>query len=262
MTSPLTAIDVVCFKWGPLYTADHVNRLRGMVVRNLPADVTVHCATDDPTGIDSDIRIHPLSDLPPLGWDAGHGNKLVAFSPDFLGLAGRHILVLDLDVVVVGSLDFVLDRPDVPFLIAPGHGQHAGTRGHAAVYRLVVGSRSHVWDDLVADPAAAIASCPHQSGVPGHLSEQMWLERTLPDMDFFPPGLVAYYRQDCRAQGRTLFGAVGRRWNLTTAMWGTATPPRGTKVVSFAGRVQPWEVAASRHGVWRRAPFVQENWRA
>lgn len=260
MTTRLAAIDVVCFKWGTMYAAEHVNRLRGMVVRHMPAEVTFHCVTDDAAGIGSDIRIHPLSALPSPGWDAGHGNKLVAFSRDFLGLEGRPVLVLDLDLVVVGSLDFVLDQPEAPFVIAPGHGQYNGTRGHSAVYRLLVGSRCPVWDDLVADPAEAVAACQHQSGVAGHLSEQMWLDRSLPDMAFFPAGRVSYYRQDCGAQGRVLFGGLGRRWDLTTARWGVATPPPGTRVVSFAGRVQPWQVADGRHGVWRRAPFVQQHW--
>ncbi len=257
----LQHLDVVTFKWGSLYSADAVNRLRGMVERRLPVPVRFHCVTDDATGLDSRIVVHALDDVAAAPWDLGTSRKLSVFQRDFLGLEGRHLAVMDIDLVVVGSLDFLLDRPDSDFVAVRGRNQYAGTRAHAALYRIRVGSRPAVWDDLLADPAGAIGSCQHHRGSPGHVSEQRWLDRTVTDMDFFPDGYVVYFRQDCGARGRPVLGPLGRRLGLSTARWGIARVPAGARVVSFAGQAQPWLVRDGSYGTWRHAPFVREHWR-
>lgn len=256
----LASIDVVCFKWGAKYPSEQVNRLRAALTRHLPVGLVLHCVTDDSTGLHPDVVVHPIGDSLEGLPDLGHGKKLAAFSPDFLGLAGRHIVVVDIDVVVLGSLDFLLEQPDADFVITRGRNQWRGTRGHAALYRLRVGSNPHVWQDLVADPAAAAARCQHHLGAPGHLNEQMWLDSCFDEMTYFADGLVAYFRQDCGAQGRYLLGTLGRRLGLSTSLWGVARPPAGTRVVSFAGRVNPQDVEHHHYQEWRRAPFVKEHW--
>jgi hypothetical protein len=256
----MPAIDIAAFKWGSAYSSEHVNRLRAMVLLHLPAEVTFHCVTDDTVGLHPAIVTHDLAESLDGAPDLGHGWKLSAFSPDFLGLGGRQLVIADIDLVVLGSLDFLLERPDLDFVIAPGRNQWGGARGHAALYRLRVGANPQVWSGLVGDPEAAIAACQHHHGPPGHISEQMWLDHSFPEMAFFPDGLVAYYRQDCGAQGRYLLGSVGRRLGLSTALWGVARPPAGTRVVSFAGRTNPGDVADHHHHEWRRAPFVREHW--
>lgn len=245
MTERLTALDVVCFKWGERYPSTYANRLRGMLLRHLDADLTFHCVTDDPAGLHPDFMAHDIAQFQIEGWDMGHGLKLSAFSRDFLGLAGRHILIMDLDMVVLDDMSYVLDRPDEDFIITPGHNQYAGTRGHSALYRIRVGSRPDVWEELIADPAATVSVYQHHNGGPGQLSEQRWLERCFEQMEFFPEGMLAYYRQDCDALG------PGK----------TAVVPAGARVVSFAGRVDPVHVQHSDYGDWRHAPWVAEHWR-
>lgn len=258
----LDHLDIVTFKWGTLYSADDVNRLRGMVERHLPVSPTFHCVTDDPTGLDPRVVVHDLDEVAAAPWDLGTSRKLSVFQSDFLGLHGRHLAVIDIDMVVVGSLDFLLDRPDADFIAGRGRNQHAGTRAHAALYRIRVGARPQVWAELLADPNDAIASCQHHRGRPGHVSEQRWMDRTITEMAFFPDGYVVYFRQDCGARGRPVLGSVGRRMGLTTARWGTAFVPDGARVVSFAGQAQPRLVQDRSYGIWRRAPFVREHWRA
>lgn len=260
--SPIDRLDVVTFKWGSLYCADDVNRLHGMVARWLPVPLTFHCVTDDAEGLDARIRAHALRDVADAPWDLGTSRKLAAFQPDFLGLRGRPLAIIDIDMVVVGSLDFLLDRPESDFLASRGRNQFAATRAHSALYRIRVGSNPHVWDDLLADRDRAVASCQHHRGRPGHVSEQRWLDRTVPQMDFFPDGYVVYFRQDCGARGRWLFGPVGRRVGLSSARWGRAHLPEGARVVSFAGQAQPRLVRDGSYGTWRRAPFVREYWYA
>ena len=58
-------IHVNCVRWGTKYSIDYVNRLYNMVKRNLPADFTFYCQTDDTNGMDSNIVHLPfLTDLP------------------------------------------------------------------------------------------------------------------------------------------------------------------------------------------------------
>ena len=59
---------VCCVKWGTKYPASYANRLGNMVRRHLPGRYDFVCLTDDPTGLDSDIR--PIR-LPDASWKDG-----------------------------------------------------------------------------------------------------------------------------------------------------------------------------------------------
>ena len=50
-------IHVNCVRWGTKYSIDYVNRLYNMVKRNLPAEFTFYCQTDDTHGMDSNIAV-------------------------------------------------------------------------------------------------------------------------------------------------------------------------------------------------------------
>jgi len=96
---------VICMKWGTKYGPEYVNRLHAMVKRHLTLDFQMVCLTDDATGIHPDVRCLPIPalDLPPGSPERGW-TKLVTFSEDLHGLQGT-ALFLDVDVVIVGSLD-------------------------------------------------------------------------------------------------------------------------------------------------------------
>jgi len=108
-------VDIVTFKWRRPstgyqlpsicdYTADHVNilhrsaRLHGNFNRFI-------LITDDPTGIDPDIEIMPLwDDYLSLG---GCYNRMKVYS-----LLADKFLMVDLDCVITGSIQHLLDRPE------------------------------------------------------------------------------------------------------------------------------------------------------
>ena len=89
---------IVCLKHGTLYSADYVNRLYNMVKRNCTLDYEFVCLTDDPKGIDSNVKILPLP-----GGIAGWWCKPYMFSKD-LPLNGT-VLYMDLDVVISSNID-------------------------------------------------------------------------------------------------------------------------------------------------------------
>ncbi len=249
MIDPITTLHVTCFKWGDLYTAGDVNRLHAMFARHLRLPHTLHCLTDDASGLHPDIVVHPLPDLSFCDWDIGNARKLVVFARDFLGLEGQHLLQVDVDMVLIGDVGFLIDRPEKDFLIARGKRQSGNTRGHSAILRLKIGSMTAVWDDFVRDPGAAVQTCQHHRGLPGHVSDQRWLDRCIAEMYFFEDDRIVYFRQDCGAHADVELPE------------GHAIPPDGARIISFAGRIKPQHVMHGPSGQWRHAPFVAQHWR-
>ena len=104
--------NVVCMKWGTRYGPEWVNRLFAMVQRHTTWDVRFVCFTDDATGIRADVECQPL---PQVHFDADrigrYWPKLGLMQDGLGGLTGM-TLFLDLDLVIVDSLD--------PFFTQPG----------------------------------------------------------------------------------------------------------------------------------------------
>ena len=104
---------ILCMKWGTKYGPEYVNRLYAMVRRNLSGDFRFVCLTDDGNGVRPEVTCLPI---PPLnlhlapGQRDGAWKKLTTFEQDLHGLRGP-ALFLDLDVVVVGSLDAFFEQP-------------------------------------------------------------------------------------------------------------------------------------------------------
>ena len=101
---------VVCMRWGDRFPVDYVNRLYRGVMRNVARPTRFIAFTDDASGLDSGIepREIPPIRLPATGLGGSPWRKLALWSPE-IGLEGD-LLFLDLDVVVVGSLDAFFDH--------------------------------------------------------------------------------------------------------------------------------------------------------
>lgn len=101
-------LNVVCVKWGDLYSADYVNKLYDMVTRNLGENVIGKfiCFTDDCIDIYPQIEARLLP-----GNLVGWWNKLYLFK-EGLFPKGDRIIYLDLDTVIVGSLDEIFSFDD------------------------------------------------------------------------------------------------------------------------------------------------------
>ena len=116
------AVNVLCIKWGKKYGPDYVNKLHNMVRRHLHRPFRFVCLTDDGAGIDPAIEVKPI---PMVGfdefdqrkpWTFGHGwLKLTSFTAPLYDLTGR-TLFLDLDIVIVDSLDPFFER-EVEFVV-------------------------------------------------------------------------------------------------------------------------------------------------
>ena len=134
---------VICMKWGTKYGPEYVNRLYAMVKRHLSLEFQMVCLTDDDKGIRPEVRCLPIPplDLPPgipeRGW-----TKLVTFAKDLHGLRGT-ALFLDIDVVVVGSLNDFFTQPG-EFLIIHDYKRPWRITGNSSVYRFELGAHPEV----------------------------------------------------------------------------------------------------------------------
>lgn len=245
-------LHVICYRWGTKYDVEYVNILRAMVARNLQISHTFHCITDSPEGLHENIIAHPLPETGVTGiWQ-----KLMTFQSDFLGLKGEFIVSLDLDIVVVGNLDFLAEHPDKDFLIARNWSKHAkaGTaaRASGSVYRLKVGSHAFIWENLIKDFDGAVN---RYHGKTRDVGEQNWLNAHINNFDFFPKGKVVSFKRHCNAKGHNILGLFNTAWI------GKAKPPEGAAIISFHGNPLPRDVRRGHYGGWRHAPFADKYWR-
>ncbi len=237
-------LDVVCFKWKPpsgyrsSYGPEQVNILRNMVARNYPSPHRFSCVTDDPAGIDSDIRIVPLwndyAEIP-----SPHGGKnpscyrrLKLFSAEAKHLIGERFVAIDLDTVITGNLAPLFDR-DEDFVM---YGDNTNPRTHynGSLMLMTAGSRRKVWDDF--DPLKSPIAAMRQ----GHFgSDQGW---------------ISY----CLGKGEATWKKADGIWSYRCHIAMRADRdrlPNGARMVMFHGRWDPW------NPVIHRIPWVEANYR-
>ncbi len=95
ITKHPTELSVVCVWWGELYGPEYVRHLRDSVARNLTVPYTFYCITDRLEAPEGMVHI-------PCENQTGWWQKVNLFKP---GLFEGRVLYLDLDVVIVKSLD-------------------------------------------------------------------------------------------------------------------------------------------------------------
>ena len=131
-------IHVVSVNGGINILQSYVNRLYGMVVRNLSLSHTFHCLTEESGGIHEGVNILPLPDTDYEGWWI----KLMLFQRDFFGLRGR-IIYLDLDIVITGNIDF-LAEDNVGLSIIKNWSRNR--MWNSSVMSFTIGSLYQVWE--------------------------------------------------------------------------------------------------------------------
>ena len=75
--------NVICMKWGTLYSADYVNVLFAACRRHTKTTFRFVCFTDDPLGVNPEIETFPI---PEIGcsariWGPGGGGRNFQFFP-------------------------------------------------------------------------------------------------------------------------------------------------------------------------------------
>ena len=220
-------LAVVCVKWGAKYNAGYVNKLARAVRRHLSAPHEFFCFTDNADGVGVKVGADPeeyvrVRPLPDNGWGTWWTKPAALFGPGLAaalggGPAGRRVLYIDLDTVIVGSLDdLAAYRGPFALLSTTGLANEGFDGGYnSSVMAFGAGwGRARVWRPLAALGLPLVRRFVHRF--------DHWLEMCAPRADVLQdllPGQLVEYARDCR----------GRKDG----------PPAGARVVNFPLEPKP-----------------------
>ena len=255
-------VNVLCLKWGRLYSADYVNRLYRGVKANLARPFRFVCVTDDPTGLDAGIDAEPFPDAPP-GWTPNRRYakwpniyvKLLVFRKGFAHLEGP-TLFLDIDQIVTGRLDDFFDYEPGRFCIIRNWIElrkrlfrRLPKIGNSSCFRFEAGSDAAdaVYRKYLSEIAAAMDPANYRT-------EQAYMTHAvgLGNIRWWPDGFVSSFKRSC---------ARPFPFNLLFA----PQPPKMARILCFHGHPSPDEAIAGYRGrhlnTWvRPCPWVAELW--
>jgi hypothetical protein len=254
-----TPVNVICMKWGRLYGPEYVNRLRSGVGRHLKRPFRFVCFTDDATGLHEEVQALPL---PQLGLPAGQGDlrwrKLAVFGKQLHDLHGT-TLFLDLDLVIVDSLDaffehpgrFLIIRDDDLFRPKPLRKLNAArdrflhSVGNSSVFRYEIGAHADILDAYLADPTGAAAAYE----ISQQFQSAQLARRGL--LAYWPKGWCVSFKNDCVPRG------------LKSFLADPVVPP-GARIVVFAGTPKMSDILAGGGHKWYRrigdVHWLREAW--
>jgi hypothetical protein len=241
--------QVICMKWGELYGPEYVNRLYGMVRRNLDGPLRFVCLTDDATGIHTEVECHPCPEIElPLPQRNRGFRKVTLWAAELLDLQGD-VLFLDLDLVVVDRLEpFFEHRPDESFVVIHNWTQPDKRIGNTSAYRFRVGSHPYLLENLVRDQQTLLAR---------YTNSQTYISENVDSIAFWPDAWCRSFKVHCIPA-----------WPLR--LFREPVLPPGTKLVAFPGLPNPDDALAGRwparglkrlYKQIRPATWIGEYWR-
>lgn len=242
--------NVICMKWGTKYGPEYVNRLYAMVRRHLSGNFRFVCLTDDTRGIRKEVECFPIPRLDIRPEAAGVADrawkKLTTFSRDLgsaYGLQGT-ALFMDVDVVVVGSLDDFF-APKGPFFIIKDYRRPWRVTGNSSVYRFEIGAHPDVLDYFRAHEEQLRAEFRNEQA---YLSDFLHKQGK---MQYWP----AEWCPSFKYHGIPIW---------PTNYWREPAVPSGARVVVFHGECNPPDALAGRRNrrfrYIRPARWVAEHW--
>lgn len=237
--------NIICIKWGDKYPPEYVNKLYGMVSRQLKRPFRFVCFTNDGReGIRQEVETAPI---PPITLPERQRDwpwrKVSLFAPKLGDLSGP-TLFLDLDILVVGPLDGFLDYPG-EFCVIENWRQRGQSIGNTSVYRFVVGAHADLYEYFMRDPAAVVAQ---------HRNSQTFISHYLRGrLTFWPREWVKNFKFHCIPP-------------LVLRAFITPRIPAGARIIAFTGEPKMPDAAEGRwsggpHKYFRKAPWINSYWR-
>lgn len=233
----MESINVICMKWGTRYGAHYVNRLYHGVKNNLTRPFRFVCFTDDDTGLEEGIESFPL---PPITIPEQHTvspwRKLSLFSKDLADLSGK-TLFLDLDVIIVDTLDDFFDYSE-KFSIIENWTQKGRGIGNSSIYCFNVGEHADILEYYESNQDEVFAN---------YSNEQIYLSLNIKDKQYWPDDWCKSFK----------FHAIPRgikRYFVEPSI------PDGCKIVVFHGYPNPDQAMIGDYGKKLRKFFKPAKW--
>jgi len=254
MSKQAKQVNVLCLKWGTRYGPDYVNKLYHGTKRHLSLPHQFHCCTDDPTGLHPGVQVIPFPENP--GVERSWPDilvKLVLFRDGFGGLVGP-TLFLDLDVVVLDSIDDLFAYQPGKICIIHNwvnwRKKLMGKRpkvGNSSVFRFEAGASQWIYDTFVGEMDRAQDKSQFTT-------EQAFLTYAAKEVHWWPEEWVQSYKWNCRP----FFPA-----NLFVV----PQAKKGCKILVFHGRPDPDEAirgyrGRKPHHHTKPAPWIADHWNA
>lgn len=241
----MNMINVICWKWDKYgyrskFEGWHVDVLCDMVRRNTTVPHKFICITDNPEGItDPSIEIVKLWDNPAPHY-GGHMRpncffRLKAFDPSMKDVFGEKFIWLDLDAVITGNIDHILNDP-ADFKMWRVDNERMPCNG--SMVMLKHGTRPHIWskfDPKQVHPTNAFKAI---SGFVG--SDQAWIAQHLTEQDEF------FGKKD---------GVYSFRCHIKPS---TDLPPEA-RIVFFHGSEDPWDRDVQKRYPWIKKYYRKDN---
>ncbi len=240
-------VNVICMKWGDKYEPQYVNRLYAMVERNLTLPFRFVCFTDNGTGIRDEVEVQPLppmklpEGIPERGW-----NKLATFGEQLGDLEGK-TLFLDLDVVIVDSIDcFFTDQREFSIIKDYHRRNAARSIGNSSVYLFKIGRDADILENFRQNFDQVRSTFRNEQA---YLSDQMKQKGKL---QFWPDPWCPSFKHHCIPRG-------------PMSLIREPALPDGAKVIVFHGDPNPPEAIDGRRSKFMRfmrpTPWIKDYWR-
>lgn len=239
---------IICMKWGDRYGPEYVNRLYGAIKRQTDRPTRLVCFTDNVEGIIDDVQTEPIPDinLTPetisLPW-----RKLAMWKYPLADLEGD-VLFLDLDLVITGNLDALLDYEPGRFCVIENWTQKGQNIGNTSVFKFPTGKYQHIYNDLQENPDRILSK---------YRIEQLYISREIDDMVFWPKDWCVSFKHSLLPQ-----------WPMN--FFKTPKLPADTKVVAFTGKPDQDEAVIGKwpEKKWykrfykhvRPTPWIGQHW--
>lgn len=237
--------NIICMKWGDKFPAIYVNRLYGMIDRNITMPFNLYCFTDNGIGIRDEVKIRPLPNLnlpdniPERGWQ-----KLSVFSDNFGYLVGP-VLFLDLDVLIVDNIDSFFEITG-DFIIAHDKKRPKKIEGNSSVFRFNIGQNSDILDFFINHFNQIRKEVRHEQA---YLSREIHKKGIL---NYWPDKWVPSFKYHCIPP-------------LHKTFFKKPFIPKGAKIILFHGSPNPPDALMGKSGKWyrffRSADWIKDIWK-